>query len=474
MKIKNLKKSIRVKLLFSFFICLVASGIVFVFANSYFMKNKKIARIDYRADMNAIARESIDIVKNILEQKFSLNDKSKIESLIKDSSKTNANKVLIVDLDGNVLYKSSNAQETKVDLNGIISNTIKQEEGTSSSLKKEVSSLYLLNFKDGKAYLVIKGIPAGNIVYDYQGESFLAIVVAVVFFIILFLIITNRRMKYFENILVGVNEISKGNLKYRITQKGNDELCILADDINNMAYELEARIERERKDEKIKNELITNVSHDLRTPLTSVMGYLGLLKDEKFEDRIQEKEYIDIAYNKSEKLKLLIDDLFEYTKLRSSGIKLNKCKIPMNEFLEQLIEEMVPICEKSNIRIEKNIPSQKIVSNIDPDKMVRVFENLFMNAVKYSYKPGTIVVNLLSRDKTSVIEILNKGKNIPKDELQKIFDRFYRIDKSRNSSRGGSGLGLAIAKNIVELHGGKIYAECRGNDIKFCVELKEE
>lgn len=291
-------------------------------------------------------------------------------------------------------------------------------------------------------------------------------------FIITFLLLTRKKMKYIEEISNGLLEISKGNLNYRVAKKGSDELAGLANYINYMASELNKKNEKERKTEKTKNELITNVSHDLRTPLTSIMGYIGLVKDKKYVDDAQMDEYMTIAYNKSEKLKILIDDLFEYTKLTNETITLNKEEVALNELLNQLTEELVPIFEENNLIVEREISKEKLIVNVDINKILRVFENLIMNAIKYSNKPSIVKVRLYKDKSDVIVSIENQGPQIPKEDLEKLFERLYRQDKSRTSSTGGSGLGLAIAKNIVLLHGGKIWAECEDENIRFFVKLK--
>ena len=239
-----------------------------------------------------------------------------------------------------------------------------------------------------------------------------------------------------------------------------------------MAEEVNRKIEAERKAEKTKADLITNVSHDLRTPLTSIMGYIGLIKEGRYENEETMKEYLGIAFNKAEKLKGLIEDLFEYTKLDNGGIKLNKSKVNLTEFLFQLTEELTPLFEESGLSIIKSATEDRIMVDLDADKMLRVFENLLTNSIKYSFKPGNIVIGVYESNGYATVAVRNKGETIPKEKLEKLFERFYRVEESRNTQTGGTGLGLAIAKNIVDLHEGQIWAECYGEDISFYVKLK--
>ncbi|MGZ4134079.1 MAG: HAMP domain-containing sensor histidine kinase, partial [Tumebacillaceae bacterium] len=280
------------------------------------------------------------------------------------------------------------------------------------------------------------------------------------------------KMKQIETLAAGLQEISKGHLDYRVPEQSRDEIGSLASDINRMASELQLTIEEERLAEKTKNELITNVSHDLRTPLTSIMGYLKLLQDKKYDTPAQLDEFIQIASGKSEQLRALIEDLFEYTKLTNQGIRLHRRNIGLNELLEQLTEEFVPVAEEQNVQIVRLIPDDKVLIHADADKMVRVFENLLANAIKYSTKPGEIKVELHPEAEHVVVSVHNQGEPIPPDELPRLFERFYKMETARTSAAGGSGLGLAIAKSIVDLHNGEIWAESTGDEIRFLVRLQ--
>jgi signal transduction histidine kinase len=317
----------------------------------------------------------------------------------------------------------------------------------------------------------MQGIAKREIKVMLSDNNLIPFSVGVVTFVLSFFLLTRREVEYIEELSFGVAEISKGNLNYRVKQKTRDELGLLATRINFMSEELKLRIQEEKKAEKTKNELITNMSHDLRTPLTSIMGYLRMLKDKKYEDTDQLEEYIDIAYTKSERLKALIDDLFIYSKLANEETILYKQKLCLNDMLVQLAEELSPVADERNMVFVKEIQHERVIVNVDADKLVRVFENLLSNAIKYGYSPGEIIISMVSGRETVSVRVSNKGDIIPQEELPFLFDRLYMVDKSRSSSESGSGLGLAISKSILNLHNGKIWAECEQNNISFCVEL---
>ncbi|MNI16295.1 Sensor protein kinase WalK [compost metagenome] len=246
----------------------------------------------------------------------------------------------------------------------------------------------------------------------------------------------------------------------------------LAVNMNHMAEELQRTIEEERRADQTKNELITNVSHDLRTPLTLIMGYLSLLKDKGYESEQDAKGYLQIAYQKSEKLQSLIEDLFEYTKLNNQGIPINKERICLNEMLEQLTEELISMAEENKLTLSKSLPSERLMLDLDPGKMIRVFENLLTNAIKYSDQPGEIKLTIIKDNGYAKVCLANRTSNFCTEELPRLFERFYRVDGSRSSITGGSGLGLAIAKSIVDAHDGLIWAETAEEEIRFWVKLK--
>ena len=471
----RISKSIRLELITLTAFCFIASLIIGFILGSFFDEHNysKGQRVDYSNGKKQIEQSAQDIVQRFENNNISSLDTSEINEYISDSFH-NKTSIYITDTQGKVLYSNQNNPQKDIDLFTAYQDmTDYNKKYINNNEPREYKYMYPLKFSDKNAYLIVSGIPDVEIIYDRNGSDtdFEILICCVASFIIIFLGVIKKKMQYIEHISNGLIEISKGDLKYKVDIKGDDELSKLAENINYMASETESRIESERNAEKTKNELITNVSHDLRTPLTSIMGYIGLLRLGKYENEAQQQEYLDIAYNKSERLKILIEDLFEYTKLSNDGIRLYKNNIVLNEFLDQVIEELVPAAEENSITLERHIPNEKIYAFVDADKMQRVFENLIVNAVKYSYKPSNVKIVLLKDENNVKIIVENKGDNIPKEELPRLFDRFYRTDKARPSHTGSSGLGLAIAKSIVELHGGRIFAECTDNTISFTVCL---
>lgn len=221
-----------------------------------------------------------------------------------------------------------------------------------------------------------------------------------------------------------------------------------------------------REAEQRKNDLIVYLAHDLKTPLTSVIGYLTLLNDEEEISPQLRKKYLSVSLEKAERLEDLINEFFEITRFNLSHITLEKTKVHLTRMLEQLIFEFRPMFLEKNLDCTLDAP-EDIPFLCDPDKLQRVFDNLLRNAVSYSYENS--VIRITARETPQYVKVIfeNDGDTIPEEKLQRIFEQFYRLDSSRRTGSGGAGLGLAIAKEITRLHGGTIEAFSADNRIRF-------
>ncbi len=225
-----------------------------------------------------------------------------------------------------------------------------------------------------------------------------------------------------------------------------------------------------REAEQRKNDLIVYLAHDLKTPLTSVIGYLTLLHDEKEISPDLRAKYIGISLDKALRLEDLINEFFDITRFSLTHLVLEPERINLTRLLEQTTFEFNPVLADKGLTWDLQLePDIEIVC--DPDKMARVFDNLIRNAVSYSYSQSTIRVSLTRIGGQVTVMVQNHGKTIPPEKLSKIFEQFFRLDSSRSSATGGAGLGLAIAKEIVELHGGTITADSADESNLFTVHL---
>ena len=234
-----------------------------------------------------------------------------------------------------------------------------------------------------------------------------------------------------------------------------------------------------RKEESLKqeaqrkNDLITYLAHDLKTPLTSVLGYLSLLDEAPDMPEAQKEKYTHIALEKAQRLEGLIEEFFEITQYNLQNIFLEKEELDLSYMLMQMTEEFYPVlaAHGNEVKLEAE---EDLHLYADPDRLARVFNNILKNAVAYSY-PNTPITIRASRNKDKILlSFENHGKNIPQEKLDSIFEKFFRLDSSRRSNTGGAGLGLAIAKEIVELHGGSISARSQDEKVTFTVELPEK
>lgn len=299
----------------------------------------------------------------------------------------------------------------------------------------------------------------------------LAVMIGIALFIVYFLLLTKKFILYIDQLSSGIQEISYGNFDARVEINNEDEFGWIAQQINKMARDLKELMEAERKNEKARNDLVTNVAHDLRTPLTSIIGYLDLaIRRPDLEDSVKEK-YISIAYDKSKRLEGLIEDLFSYTKYSSGEVSLNLGKIDMVKFMEQMIDEFYPSFQEEGLEYSFQVNSRHIRMEGDGDLLARAFANLIGNAIKYGKDGKTIRIGLEKKEEDVSVYIVNYGKVIPEKELLNIFDRFYRVEASRSSETGGTGLGLAIAKKIILMHGGSISVKSDFDGTVFHVAL---
>lgn len=249
-----------------------------------------------------------------------------------------------------------------------------------------------------------------------------------------------------------------------------DELEEIQKRMNHLKRESEKNEKLAKENEEKKDELIVYLAHDIKTPLTSMIGYLSILDEIDDMPKKKQKNYISIALDKSYRLEDLINELFDVARFNSEKIILEKEKLNLNLMLEQIIDDFYPTLRELNKSIKLNY-EEKININADPDKLSRVFNNLIKNAISYSKEESEIVINLKKDNNNAIVEVINKGKQISKEKLSKIFEKFYRLDSARTSRTGGSGLGLAIAKDIVELHNGTIIAESNEEETTFRVTL---
>ena len=326
---------------------------------------------------------------------------------------------------------------------------------------------------------LINGIPGETSIYRYQEEArikltenrrfagfiLLEVIACFIFFFALyFIFFTKKITDYFEQIDRGIEEFSEGNFDIKFEVRNEDELSNMARNLNRTTGEINRILAKERNEEKSRKEFITSIAHDLRTPLTSVIGYLQLVMSKAAESRkneellIKNEEYVRVAYDKAIRLQGLIEDLFSFTKTDSTELKLHLEEIDIVKLMEQLADECYPSLQDAGLSLEFRKSAEVMKIEADGELMARAVANLLTNGIKYGKDGKKLIIELYQENEKSDlhIRIINYGRLIPKKDIEHIFDKFYRVEDSRSAETGGTGLGLAITKNIVSLHGGDI------------------
>jgi len=292
-------------------------------------------------------------------------------------------------------------------------------------------------------------------------------VIVLIFLVILFRFSVSWFTKYFDEVIAGVDKLA---------EESNDEI-ILSPELNfmeNKLNQIKNNLEKQKKAvldaEQRKNDLVVYLAHDIKTPLTSVIGYLSLLDEAPDMPPEQKAKYVGITLEKAYRLEQLINEFFEITRFNLQAIVLNKEKINLLFMLQQMADEFYPILTPQGKQVSVNVPDGLTLWG-DADKLARVFNNILKNAIAYSYENSVIDISAQPQDKNIVITFTNQGHPIPQAKLETIFEKFYRLDTARSTNTGGAGLGLAIAQEIVTAHDGTISVESNPENTAFTIKL---
>ena len=298
----------------------------------------------------------------------------------------------------------------------------------------------------------------------------IGILYIIIGYIIIFLWYWDKMCRYLDEIVSGIEMI----------YKQDDTLIELSSPLN----EVEGFMNRikmsvmlankaAKTEENKKNEIVSYLAHDIRTPLTSIIGYLNLLDEIPDMDETKRIEYIHRVLDRAEHLEDLVNEFFEITQYNTGEVIANKAEIDIHYMFLQLQDEFLPMLEEKKNELVLDMKG-KIIVNVDAEKLSRAFSNLLKNAILYSFPQTEIHISANIIDNTLCVKMKNKGKTIAKEDLGKIFGKFNRLDSARQSDNAGAGLGLSIAKEIINLHGGNIMAESSNNEITFHVEIPLE
>ena len=291
------------------------------------------------------------------------------------------------------------------------------------------------------------------------------------FLLIGWLVITyyffQKPLRYLDELVMASELLAKSVSKPIVLP---DSMKDVQDELNQVREQTQRNAMAAKEAEQRKNDLIVYLAHDLKTPLTSVIGYLALLRDEPQISKELRAKYTGIALDKAERLEALINEFFDITRFNLTRLILDTRTVNLTRMLEQITFEFNPLLAEKSLKWDlRLIPDLQTVC--DPEKMERVFDNLIRNAVNYSYNDTKIILSMERLEEYAIIRVENRGHTIPPEKLSRIFEQFFRLDQARSSSTGGAGLGLAIAREIVQSHGGTITAESIDESIVFTVKL---
>lgn len=297
------------------------------------------------------------------------------------------------------------------------------------------------------------------------------LIFSILLMILYFVLFSHGFVVYVREIIQGIDKMQNGNFSEEIPVRGDDEFSEIAYSINEMRKNLEETMTQQKMAEQTKDELITNVAHDLRTPLTSILGYLDLLIQKDMLTEEQQQKYLGIVSTKARQLETLIKALFDYTRYDKDKVQIKKDILDLNLFMPQLVDEFYPSFMDNHLTCETHFAEGTLNIEANGELLARAIGNLMSNAIKYGADGKLVEVYTGHLSDYAFVAVVNYGRIIPPEDLEKIFDKFYRVENSRSLKTGGTGLGLAIAKNIVNLHNGNIWAISGENGTRFQIEI---
>lgn len=351
-----------------------------------------------------------------------------------------------------------------------------KEEWKNAYIRKVIRSLkdVFLNSKTGTQFFLLLAVVFGSgigAIFSFMAPELF--IVYIIFLLVIgfpVIIYLAKKVGYFNRIVRKTDEIAAGKLGSDLNVKGNSVLAQLAKNINVLKRGVKTSQNEQAKSERLKTELITNVSHDLRTPLTSIINYTELLKSDDVSIE-EQRAYVEVIDRKSKRLKLLIDDLFEVSKMASGNMEITKEKVDLVQLLQQALGEYNEMIETSSLQFRITNDEKPIYAYVDGQKMWRVFENLINNILKYAMDNTRVYITASTVEGNAVLTFKNISKFELNDNGEELFERFKRADTSRNTE--GSGLGLAIAKSIVDLHDGRLGIDTDGDLFKATIVLQK-
>lgn len=274
------------------------------------------------------------------------------------------------------------------------------------------------------------------------------------------------KTRYIRYLTKGIAEMKKKGFGEVMIVEGRDELAELCENINEMSVTLKEKKDIEEQEERKKNCLIADISHDIRTPLTSIIGYVNLIKEDEYQNKEKCREYMEVVERRIGNLKQMTESLFDYTKLIQKDYVLEKQTANLMEMVSELVQEYTYLYKKRGLSLQTKFPKETVWMDIDYSQYARALSNLLDNAGKYSVANSEVIFQIKQRENQIILSISNETDEIKKEEISNLFERFYRGDKARTGANS-TGLGLAIVKQIIHLHQGEIYTRLEDDRIYF-------
>lgn len=435
--------------------------------------------LDYRAIIESrteqIYNQAVSISKDYASTYFSDEKIRLIRSEMITVASASGERIMFIDTDGNILM------DTSRDITGQNSVRLNDFDYTRSGSRYSQSGRFFDYFSEDmlsvmapitnaytvKGYVAIH-IPLGTLrsqvytTFNTNYVTFIIMMMLILLFVAFYFIMIHRPLKA---IIKGVDEYSKGNLDYRIDLAPGDELHRLGASLNYMSSEINEM-------DKFQQKFISNISHDFRSPLTSIKGYLEAMSDGTIPPELHQK-YIGIVLFETERLTKLTNNLLTLNDLDPKSVRLNYSDFDINDVIRHTIETFEGVCTEKKITFKLTFSSRQLMVHADMEKIQQVVYNLVDNAVKFSHPDSFIAISTTTKNGRAFISVKDNGIGIPKDDLKKIWERFYKTDNSRGRDKKGSGLGLAIVREIIQTHGERIdVISTEGVGTEFVFSLK--
>lgn len=338
----------------------------------------------------------------------------------------------------------------------------------------EYSFVYTKSIKKTLYYIIFETKVTPEYLYADMKLKGVCICLGTIIFVMCTLIMTKKRIDYIRYLSDVVNRISNGNLNTTIEKKGHDEVTNIAYSIDNMQHNIDRMMKEERENDRKNMELITNLSHDIKTPMTIITGYLDVIISHKYESEEERDTYTKKAFQQVEKINGMIHKIFVLARNEKPQVSMNnKTRCNISLMLKQDVSEFEGVALKQERNFIADITERPVYADVDVEHMREVFDNILMNAIKYSKKNTDIIVYLLEDNDSIVINVSNMTDCIKKSDCERIFDKFYRADHARNSSIAGNGLGLSIVKETVEGLGGSVKADYEKGLFTISIKIKK-